>query len=75
MDALAASERKLRAIAPATLAITSIRIPLALANLNPVPVSLLPLGRTVVPVEQAAATGATFSEALTCAPDARATRL
>jgi uncharacterized membrane protein YccF (DUF307 family) len=42
------------------LAITIIGIPLALANLKLVPVSLLPFGRTVVPVEQAAATGAGF---------------
>jgi uncharacterized membrane protein YccF (DUF307 family) len=42
------------------LAITIIGIPLALANLKLVPISLAPFGRTVVPVEQAAATGATF---------------
>lgn len=42
------------------LAITIIGIPLALANLKLVPVSLLPFGRTVVPADQAAAAGATF---------------
>jgi uncharacterized membrane protein YccF (DUF307 family) len=42
------------------LAITIIGIPLALANLKLVPISLAPFGRMVVPVEQAAATGATF---------------
>lgn len=42
------------------LAITIIGIPLALANLKLVPISLAPFGRTVVPVDQAAATGASF---------------
>ena len=42
------------------MAITIIGIPLALANLKLVPISLLPFGRTVVPVEEAAGTGATF---------------
>jgi uncharacterized membrane protein YccF (DUF307 family) len=42
------------------LAITIIGIPLALANLKLVPISLLPFGRTIVPAEQARATGATF---------------
>lgn len=42
------------------MAITIIGIPLALANLKLVPISLLPFGRTVVPVEQAEATGAAF---------------
>lgn len=42
------------------LAITIIGIPLALANLKLVPISLLPFGRTVVPTDHAAATGATF---------------
>jgi uncharacterized membrane protein YccF (DUF307 family) len=42
------------------LAITIIGIPLALANLKLVPVSLLPFGRTIVPVAQARATGAAF---------------
>ena len=42
------------------LAITIIGIPLALANLKLVPVSLLPFGRTIVPVAQAEATGAAF---------------
>jgi uncharacterized membrane protein YccF (DUF307 family) len=42
------------------LAITIIGIPLALANLKLVPISLLPFGRTVVPAKDAAATGAAF---------------
>jgi uncharacterized membrane protein YccF (DUF307 family) len=42
------------------MAITIIGIPLALANLKLVPISLLPFGRTVVPVEEAAGTGAAF---------------
>jgi uncharacterized membrane protein YccF (DUF307 family) len=42
------------------LAITIIGIPLALANLKLVPMSLAPFGRTVVPVEHAQATGAAF---------------
>jgi uncharacterized membrane protein YccF (DUF307 family) len=42
------------------LAITIIGIPLALGNLKLVPISLLPFGRTVVPVDSAAASGATF---------------
>ena len=42
------------------LAITIIGIPLALANLKLVPISLLPFGRTVVSTDQAAATGAAF---------------
>lgn len=42
------------------LAITIIGIPLAIANLKLVPMSLLPFGRVVVPVDQAAATGASF---------------
>jgi uncharacterized membrane protein YccF (DUF307 family) len=42
------------------LAITIIGIPLALANLKLVPISLAPFGRTVVPVDQAHATGAGF---------------
>ncbi len=42
------------------LAITIIGIPLALANLKLVPISLLPFGRTVVPVDRAKATGAAF---------------
>jgi uncharacterized membrane protein YccF (DUF307 family) len=42
------------------LAITIIGIPLALANLKLVPISLAPFGRRVVPVEQAEARGATF---------------
>ena len=40
------------------LAITIIGIPLALANLKLVPISLLPFGRTIVPVEDADARGA-----------------
>jgi uncharacterized membrane protein YccF (DUF307 family) len=42
------------------LAITIIGIPLALANLKLIPISLLPFGRVVVPVDQAAASGAAF---------------
>lgn len=42
------------------LAITIIGIPLALANLKLVPISLLPFGRVVVPADEAAATGAAF---------------
>jgi uncharacterized membrane protein YccF (DUF307 family) len=42
------------------LAITIIGIPLALGNLKLVPISLAPFGRTIVPVDQARATGAAF---------------
>jgi uncharacterized membrane protein YccF (DUF307 family) len=42
------------------LAVTIIGIPLALANLKLVPISLLPFGREIVPASQAAATGAAF---------------
>ncbi len=42
------------------LGITIIGIPLALANLKLVPISLFPFGRTVVPIDQAAETGAGF---------------
>lgn len=42
------------------LAITIIGIPLALANLKLIPISLLPFGRTIVPVGQAQETGAAF---------------
>jgi uncharacterized membrane protein YccF (DUF307 family) len=42
------------------LAITIIGIPLAIANLKLVPISLLPFGRVVVPVDEAAAAGAGF---------------
>jgi uncharacterized membrane protein YccF (DUF307 family) len=42
------------------LAITIIGIPLALANLKLVPISLLPFGRKVVPEDEALATGAAF---------------
>ncbi len=42
------------------LAITIIGIPLALANLKLVPISLLPFGRVVVPVGEANASGASF---------------
>jgi uncharacterized membrane protein YccF (DUF307 family) len=42
------------------LAITIIGIPLAVANLKLVPISLLPFGRIVVPVDDAAAAGASF---------------
>lgn len=44
----------------ALLAITIIGIPLALANLKLVPISLLPFGRKIVPVGQAESTGAAF---------------
>jgi uncharacterized membrane protein YccF (DUF307 family) len=47
-------------VTAAALAITIIGIPLAIANLKLVPISLLPFGRVVVPVDQAAATGARF---------------
>jgi uncharacterized membrane protein YccF (DUF307 family) len=42
------------------LAITIIGIPLAIANLKLVPISLLPFGRVVVPIAEAEATGAGF---------------
>ncbi len=42
------------------LGITIIGIPLALANLKLVPISLFPFGRRVVSRHEAAATGATF---------------
>jgi uncharacterized membrane protein YccF (DUF307 family) len=42
------------------LAITIIGIPLAIANLKLVPISLLPFGRVVVPIDEAAAGGAGF---------------
>ena len=42
------------------LAITIIGIPLALANLKLVPISLLPFGRTIVPAADARETGAAF---------------
>ena len=42
------------------LTITLIGIPLAIANLKLVPISLLPFGRVVVPVDEAAAAGAGF---------------
>jgi uncharacterized membrane protein YccF (DUF307 family) len=42
------------------LAITIIGIPLALANLKLVPISLLPFGRTIVPAAEARETGAAF---------------
>ncbi len=42
------------------LAITIIGIPLAIANLKLVPISLLPFGRVVVPIDEAAASGAEF---------------
>jgi uncharacterized membrane protein YccF (DUF307 family) len=47
-------------VAAVLLAITIIGIPLALANLKLVPISLLPFGRVVVPVDDAAAAGASF---------------
>lgn len=47
-------------VSAALLTITIIGIPLALANLKLVPISLTPFGRTVVPVDQAAAEGAAF---------------
>jgi len=45
-------------IATALLTITIIGIPLALAKLKLIPISLLSFGRTIVPTEQAWATGA-----------------
>jgi uncharacterized membrane protein YccF (DUF307 family) len=45
-------------IAAALLTITIIGIPLALANLKLIPISLLPFGRTIVPIARARATGA-----------------
>jgi uncharacterized membrane protein YccF (DUF307 family) len=42
------------------LAITIIGIPLALGNLKLVPISLAPFGRSIVPVDQARASGAAF---------------
>jgi uncharacterized membrane protein YccF (DUF307 family) len=42
------------------LTITIIGIPLALANLKLIPISLLPFGRVVVPVDEAEASGASF---------------
>jgi uncharacterized membrane protein YccF (DUF307 family) len=42
------------------LGITIIGIPLALANLKLIPISLFPFGRRVVSRDEAAATGATF---------------
>jgi uncharacterized membrane protein YccF (DUF307 family) len=42
------------------LAITIIGIPLALANLKLIPISLLPFGRVVVPVDDATAAGVGF---------------
>jgi uncharacterized membrane protein YccF (DUF307 family) len=42
------------------LAVTIIGIPLALGNLKLVPISLMPFGRTIVPVDEAQATGAAF---------------
>jgi uncharacterized membrane protein YccF (DUF307 family) len=47
-------------VSAALLAITIIGIPLALANLKLVPISLLPFGRIIVPVNQAQAAGAAF---------------
>lgn len=39
------------------MALTIVGIPLALANLKLIPVSLLPLGKEIVPVDQAAGAG------------------
>ncbi len=47
-------------VSAVALAITIIGIPLALANLKLIPISLLPFGRTVVPASQARADGAAF---------------
>lgn len=47
-------------VSAVALAITIIGIPLALANLKLIPISLLPFGRTVVPASEAHATGAAF---------------
>jgi uncharacterized membrane protein YccF (DUF307 family) len=40
-------------LSAAAMAITIIGIPLALANLKLIPVSLMPLGKQIVPVESA----------------------
>lgn len=45
-------------VAAALLMITIIGIPLGLANLKLIPISLLPFGRTIVPTAQARAAGA-----------------
>jgi len=42
-------------VSAAAMAITIIGIPLALANLKLIPVSLMPLGKEIVPVDQAQA--------------------
>lgn len=47
-------------VSAALLAITIIGIPLALANLKLVPISLLPFGRIIVPVAEAQGAGAGF---------------
>jgi uncharacterized membrane protein YccF (DUF307 family) len=47
-------------VSAALLAITIIGIPLALANLKLVPISLLPFGRIIVPVAEAQGEGAGF---------------
>jgi len=41
------------------LAITIIGLPLALANFKMIPISLVPFGREIVPVDRGAGTGAT----------------
>lgn len=47
-------------VAAVLLAITIIGLPLALANLKLVPISLLPFGRIIVPVDHAQSTGAAY---------------
>jgi uncharacterized membrane protein YccF (DUF307 family) len=44
-------------VSAAAMAVTIIGIPLALANLKMIPVSLMPLGKEIVPVDQAQAHG------------------
>jgi uncharacterized membrane protein YccF (DUF307 family) len=50
------------------LCITIIGIPLGLANFKLVPVSFLPLGREIVPIDQAARLGATAEVAVPADP-------
>ena len=44
-------------VSAVAMAVTIIGIPLALANLKMIPVSLMPLGKEIVPVDQAQAQG------------------
>jgi len=45
-------------ISAVAMAITIIGIPLALANLKLIPVSLMPLGKEIVPIDEARAVSA-----------------